>query len=128
MMYGVLRRLRRNVRRNVNRKARRALWVWGLLSAAWLVLLYRWDGLARSAETWVSIPLGIAAMTATLMVFVVTYAMLAVQIHLRYSVRLAVSVLDGTAVAYGVFFSAGFVVPGLLAAVPSIVYGVWGLY
>ncbi|MFE7482063.1 hypothetical protein [Streptomyces sp. NPDC057552] len=119
MMYGVLRRLRRNVRRNVNRKARRALWVWGLLSAAWLVLLYRWDGLARSAETWVSIPLGIAAMTATLMVFVVTYAMLAVQIHLRYSVRLAVSVLDGTAVAYGVFFSAGFVVPGLLAAVPS---------
>ncbi|WP_405954913.1 hypothetical protein [Streptomyces phaeochromogenes] len=90
-----------------------------LLSACWTTTVVRWDGLARDPGMWGSICLGVAAMLATLLVFVVTLAPMLVQMHFRHTAGLAATVLDGAAVAYGAFFISGTLLPVLAAAAPS---------
>jgi hypothetical protein len=58
-------------------------------------------------------------MLATLLVFVVTMAVVLVQMHFRHTAALAATVLDGAAAAYGAFFVSGTVLPLLAAAAPS---------
>lgn len=99
--------------------ARRAMATWMLLSACWITTVVRWDGLARDPGMWGAICLGVAAMLATLLVFVVTLAPMLVQMHFRHTAGLAATVLDGAAVAYGAFFISGTLLPLLAAAAPS---------
>ncbi|MFE6979604.1 hypothetical protein [Streptomyces griseus] len=58
-------------------------------------------------------------MVATLLVFVVTLAPMLVQMHFRHTAGLAVAALDWRAVAFGIFFISGAVLPVLAAALPS---------
>ncbi|MFG2765151.1 hypothetical protein [Streptomyces rubiginosohelvolus] len=58
-------------------------------------------------------------MVATLLVFVVTLAPMLVQMHFRHTAGLAVAAIDWRAVAFGVFFISGAVLPVLAAALPS---------
>ncbi|MEV0220764.1 hypothetical protein [Streptomyces sp. NPDC050704] len=92
---------------------------WMLLSACWISTVVSWDGLARDPGMWGSICLGVAAMLATLLVFVVTLAPMMVQMHFRHTAGLAATVLDGAAIAYGAFFISGTLLPLLAAAAPS---------
>ncbi|MVO90750.1 hypothetical protein GPA10_39930 [Streptomyces sp. p1417] len=99
--------------------ARRAVVAWTVLSAGWIGMVVRWDGLARDPSMWGTISLGVAAMLATLLVFVVTLAPLMVQMHFRHTARLAATVLDRAAIAYGAFFISSTLLPVLAAAAPS---------
>ncbi|GAA2661480.1 hypothetical protein [Streptomyces vastus] len=99
--------------------ARRAVVVWAVLSAGWIGAVMRWDGLARDPGMWGTICLGVAAMLATLLVFVVTLAPLMVQMHFRHTAGLAATVLDRAAIAYGACFISGTLLPVLAAAAPS---------
>ncbi|WP_282685035.1 MULTISPECIES: hypothetical protein [unclassified Streptomyces] len=58
-------------------------------------------------------------MVATLLVFVVTLAPMLVQMHFRHTAGLAVAAIDWRAVAFGIFFISGAVLPVLAAALPS---------
>ncbi|MEU2316032.1 hypothetical protein [Streptomyces albidoflavus] len=99
--------------------AQRATVGWIVLSSCWVVGITQWDGLARDPGVWTPICLGVAAMLATVLVFVVTLAPLLVQMQFRHTAGLAVSALDGSAVAYAVFFISSTILPVLAAAAPS---------
>ncbi|NUV66428.1 hypothetical protein G6W57_04785 [Streptomyces sp. CAI-121] len=103
-------------------KMRRAWWaaaVWVVLSGLWVVGVTWQEELARDPASWTGLCLGVAAMVATLLVFVVTLAPMLVQMHFRHTAGLAVAAIDWRAVAFGVFFIAGAVLPVLAAALPS---------
>lgn len=92
---------------------------WAALSCGAVLLVLNWPGLADDPSSWASLCTSAGGALATLLVLVVTFAFLWLQLHNRFTARLAMATLDVGAAAYGFLFAGSVVFPFLAAAAPS---------
>ncbi|MGW0981110.1 hypothetical protein ACWD33_09790 [Streptomyces xiamenensis] len=97
----------------------RATLAWLVMSLAWVAVVLTWGRLGHDPASWTAVCVGVAAVLMTLLVLVVPFATQAVQVHLRYSPRLALSAFDWVLTTYTVGFLASSLLPLLMAAAPS---------
>ncbi|UWM48558.1 hypothetical protein N0X72_05725 [Streptomyces carpaticus] len=97
----------------------RAALAWLVMSLAWVAVVLTWCRLGHDPAPWTAVCVGLGSVLVALLVLAVPFATQAVQVHLRYAPRLALSAFDWVFTTYAVGFLVSALLPLLMAAAPS---------